>query len=138
LSHSEKRVLRTHFSPICIISPAKPRKLWILYALRRGGKYYRSLVYTLSDTILFFSALALFICLYLLFGDSFHPIYPMKKKYNPKYIRKRGVQGLRPWWVGHCQTQNEVFARLFQKAVGPRGKAPGGFGQSPISFSLYI
>jgi len=36
-----------------------------------------------------------------------------------------GVQGRSPWWVGHGPTQNEVFARLFQKAVGSRGKAPG-------------
>jgi len=48
LSRSEKRVLRTHFSPICIISPAEPWKLWILFALRREeyssllvGKSYR-------------------------------------------------------------------------------------------------
>jgi len=55
----------------------------------------------------------------------------VKKKYNPKYIHKKGVQGRSPWWVGQSPTQSKVFARLFQKAVGSRGKAPGGFGQSP-------
>ncbi len=29
--------------------------------------------------------------------------------------------------------RNKVFDRLFQKAVGSRGKAPGRFGQSPAS-----
>jgi len=52
---------------------------------------------------------------------------------QPKH--KKGVQGLCPWWVGQSPTQSEVFARLFQKAVRSRGKAPGGFGQSPTSLS---
>jgi len=44
----------------------------------------------------------------------------------------QGVQGRSPWWVGHSPTQNEVFARLFQKAVGSRGKAPvGSRGKAP-------
>jgi len=49
-------------------------------------------------------------------------------------IRGPGAKPLVGWALPN---PSEVFARLFQKAVGSRGKAPGGFGQSPTSFPPY-
>jgi len=68
----------------------------------------------------------------------------MKKIYSPKNIHIKGRfrnkvithfynvvrgPGAKPLVGWASPTQNEVFARLFQKAVGSRGKAPGGLGK---------